>query len=188
MNELEWARLVQRLVNTELARSHPSLSMRLGYRLPYASEVLAYTGESPRQHRSISYQTDLLIVESLDTNSWTPRVVIETKIGTVTTHDAITYSEKAFTHKRVHPYLRYGILLGSRGHYPLPGRLFRHGLYFDLMVSWKGEKPTRIERKRLMSLLLDEVNASRQLQDILYSSRLPTRKRYVVLHRPLRLG
>ncbi|GAI54911.1 unnamed protein product, partial [marine sediment metagenome] len=56
---------------------------------------------------------------------------IEGKINSVTTHGAITYSQKASTHKNVHPYLRYGILLGNRKHYPLPGRLFRHGAYFD---------------------------------------------------------
>lgn len=188
MNELEWAESVQELVNTCLKKSHPTLTMRLGARLPYASEILLYREHSPVRHDSVSYQTDLLVTEEIDQDTWKPRVVIETKIGTVTTHDAITYSEKAFTHKRVHPYLRYGILLGHRRHHPLPGRLFRHGLYFDVMLSWAGEAPTRREAKTLMDLLLDEVEASRHLEEILYSSRRSGRKRYVVLHRPLRLN
>jgi hypothetical protein len=65
--------------------------------------------------------------------------------------------------------------------------LFRHGLFFDLMLSWVGEAPTRREAKTLMELLLDEVEASRNLEDILYRSRRSDRTRYVVLHRPLRL-
>ena len=188
MNELEWAKSVQTLVNARFRRAHPTLEMRLGARLPYASEILLYKEHSPAQHDTISYQTDLLVVEHIDEEAWKPRVVVETKIGSVTTHDSITYSEKAFAHKRVHPYLRYGILLGRRRHYPLPGRLFRHGLYFDLMLSWAGEVPTRGEARTLMALLLDEVEASRNLEDILYSSRRPDRKRYAVLHRPLRLS
>jgi len=188
MNELEWAESVQSLVNARLKRARPSITMRLGARLPYASEILLYKEHSPARHDTVSYQTDLLVVEQIDQDTWRPRVVIETKIGSVTTHDFITYSEKAFTHKRVHPYLRYGILLGNRRHYPLPGRLFRHGLYFDLMLSWAGEAPTRREAKTLMELLLDEVEASKNLEDILYRSRRSDRKRYVVLHRPLRLS
>ncbi|GAB4286004.1 MAG: hypothetical protein Kow0081_4020 [Candidatus Dojkabacteria bacterium] len=62
---------------------------------------------------------------------------IEAKINSVTTHDAITYSQKAQTHKNVHSYLRYGILIGNRKDYALPGRLFRHGQHFDFMLSWK---------------------------------------------------
>jgi hypothetical protein len=51
------------------------------------------------------YQTDLLISERLDDGEdWTPRVVVEFKLGSVTTHDALTYSAKAATHKNVHPY------------------------------------------------------------------------------------
>ncbi len=44
---------------------------------------------------------------------WKPRVVVEAKLGKVTTNDAITYSQKASTHRAVHPYLRYGIMLGD---------------------------------------------------------------------------
>ena len=46
-------------------------------------------------------------------------------MGGVTTHDALTYSTKAATHKHVHPYLRYGFLAG--GIQTIPGRLIKHG-------------------------------------------------------------
>lgn len=90
------------------------------------------------RHRILRAQTDLSIVEHIDAERWTPRVVVEAKLGSVTTHDAITYSEKAATHRSVHPYLRYGIMLGEREHHPLPGRLYRHGAQFDFMVSFRG--------------------------------------------------
>ena len=116
-----------------------------------------------------------------------PRIIIEGKLGSVTTHDAITYSQKALTHKNVHPYLRYGIILGNRKHYPLPGRLFRHGAYFDFMLSWKAFEPTYIEMDWLISIIVEEVEASRNLDEILFNSRNPNRVNYTLLHRPLKL-
>ena len=113
--------------------------------------------------------------------------MIEVKFGSITTHDAITYSEKAFTHKKVHPYLRYGILLGDRKEHPLPGRLFRHGHYFDFMLSWEGETGSAVETENLFEIIQMEVEASRNLEEILYNSRSSKRKRYTVLHRPLHL-
>src|SRR5262245_3240542 len=187
MNELQWVKTVQDLIGTWLVEQHPPLEVIQSASLPYANEVFEYKGEAPHVLKPIRYQTDLLIIERTTTDLWKPRVVIEGKIDSVTTHDAITYSEKAFAHKRVHPYLRYGILLGHRKHYPLPGRLFRHGLYFDFMVSWVSYEPTQTARKDLLDILLDEVEASRHLEEMLYQSRLSHRKRYVILHKPLRL-
>ena len=185
MNEIEWAKSVQELINAQLEKRDSSLSVKQGAQLPYASEIKSYQGEMAFARDMVSYETDLLVVESIGDEIWKPRVVIETKIAKVTTHDAITYSEKAFNHKRVHPYLRYGILLGARKHYPLPGRLFRHGLYFDFMLSWSGEIATVQENKDLIEILVNEVAASRCLEEMLYNSRSSTRKRYVVLHKPL---
>ena len=187
MNEMQWAKTVQELASQFLAKKHASLDILQGASLSYANEVLEYQGAEPTEAKSIAYETDLLVVERSSPNKWKPRVVIECKIDSVTTHDAITYSEKAFTHKRVHPYLRYGILIGNRQHYPLPGRLFRHGLYFDFMASWVGFNPTEIEREDLLNIILDEVEASQNLESMLFQSRSSSRKRYVVLHRPLRL-
>jgi hypothetical protein len=187
MNETQWAKSVQELVNAKIAKQDSALSLRQGAELAYANEVLSYKENSPARQKEISYETDLLVVENADNDAWKPRVVIECKIQKVTTHDAITYSEKAFTHKRVHPYLRYGILLGNRAHYPLPGRLFRHGLYFDFMLSWSAESPTDKELKGLLEILIEEVEASRNLEEMLYNSRSATRNRYVVLHKSLRL-
>ena len=185
MNELEWAKTVQIHINKYLKVNLPNLEMLLGANLPYGYEILEYKEDEPFVSKSISYETDLLVVEKVDANSWTPRVVVECKIDGVTTHDAITYSEKAFTHKRVHPYLRYGIILGNRGTYPLPGRLFRHGLYFDFMASWVSFEPTENEFEIFLKILIDETNASKSLQEMIYESRSSSREKYIALHRPL---
>ena len=163
------------------------LTVTQGAKLTYALEVVAYDRNGNHQQTGSRYETDLLVYENLDDSRWKPRVVIEGKLGSVTTHDAITYSQKALTHKNVHPYVRYGILLGNRKHYPLPGRLFRHGAYFDFMLSFVSVEPSAEELDDLARLIVDEVEASKNLEEILYNSRNPKRKRYTVLHRPLRL-
>lgn len=188
LSETQWAESVKDLVGAKLARRDRSLSLLQGAGLTYAHEVLDYKDTSPSHHKGFSCETDLLVVENISDGMWKPRVVIECKFMKVTTHDAITYSEKALSHKRVHPYLRYGILIGNRRHYPLPGRLFRHGLYFDFMLSWTSESPSSKELKNLLVILLDEVEASRNLEEMLYNSRSNKRRRYVVLHKPLRLS
>lgn len=189
VNENKWMSLVLSMINTKLLqKGQKNLAASQGRKLPYAFEVLAYEDRTPTQKNMIAYETDILIYETIGSNEWKPRVVIEGKLGSVTTHDAITYSQKALTHKNVHPYLRYGIILGNRKHYPLPGRLFRHGAFFDFMLSWKAIDPSDEELNRLITLILDEVEASRNLDEILFNSRNPNRARYTLLHRPLKLA
>jgi hypothetical protein len=187
MNEREWVASVVDLLSENLQAEFASLVVSQGAKLAYAYEIQEYSAQQPGKPNIAAYETDILITEELGKDTWKPRVVIEAKLSSVTTHDAITYSEKAATHKNVHPYLRYGIILGNRKHYPLPGRLFRHGAYFDFMLSWAACDPTPTELKYLFDLVTDEVKASQDLEEILYSSRSPNRKRYTLLHRPLRL-
>lgn len=115
-------------------------------------------------------------------------VIVEAKRrGSITTHDAITYSHKAFTHRQVSPYRRYGILTGERVQHPLPGRLFRHGTQFDFMLSWVGTKPTDQEMADFVETLLKEVKASRTMEEIIFDGRKKGRKRYTLLHEEFKL-
>ena len=112
-------------------------------------------------------------------------VIIEAKVRSVTTHDAITYSQKAAAHRSVHPYLRYGIALGIMGATPLPGRLYRHGQHLDFMYAFRGAQPTPKEWTRFLKLIRDEVAASRHMEALLYQVRGKDRQRHVLLHRKL---
>src|SRR5205085_849524 len=100
-----------------------TVTASLAFRLTYDHEIFWYDKSDVPTSRSTGYQTDLLICDEYSNKDWVPRVVIECKLGTVSTHDALTYSAKAATHKKVHPYLRYCILIGNWGQDPLPGRL-----------------------------------------------------------------
>lgn len=185
MTERDWVKTFIPKIETYLRKNSDNIRVTDGLKLPYSSEIKMYTGENPSGFNQICYETDILIYEQFGTNNWKPRIIIEAKINKVTTHDAITYSQKAQTHKYVHPYLRYGILIGNREHYPLPGRLFRHGHHFDFMQSWKDYKADDNEWFELMRIIESEIEASIKLEEILFNSRSRTREKYTMLHRPL---
>ncbi len=139
MTEKEWVALIVEFLRPRLTLG---CKAKVGHRLPYSLEIVRYSDEAPVT-QPIAYQTDILITEG-DGSGWIPRIVIEAKIGNVTTHDAITYSQKAANHKAVHPYLRYGIILGAwedlrpawpsvpaRRTFRLHVRLHRHGAQRD---------------------------------------------------------
>ncbi len=154
------------------------------FRLIYASEVIRHGEKNAPETRETGYQTDLLIRDNRADESWVPRVVIECKLDSVTTHDALTYSAKAATHKQVHPYLRYGILVA--GEPSLPARLVRHGTHFDFMMVWARSEPSKTEWDALVATLKQEVEASRRLQ-VMITERSSGRPTYRLLHRPIRL-
>jgi len=155
--ERDWVEAVKNDIEDTLTRQ--GITVAIGYNLPYAFQVGSYrtSSDEPPTNRkralpepvtvSHGYQTDLLIGEQLDTNVWVPRVVVEFKFGAVTTHDALTYSAKAATHKNVHPYLRYGIVIGGfEGQ--VPRRLIRHGDHFDFMATLASRSKKLSERDR----------------------------------------
>lgn len=190
MTEREWVKSVLRpgLQDALLPCNADGWTVAVdpGKKLTYAYEILQYGTDGPEQRLSPGYETDLLVSDTRDGGQWAPRVVIECKKGNVTTHDALTYSTKAATHKHVHPYLRYGVLIGDFGT-ALPGRLIRHGAYFDFMMAWGGETPSGSEWSELVDLLKSEIAASRALHALLSDSRSKGRKKFSLLHRPLRL-
>jgi hypothetical protein len=168
--ERAWVETVKADIGAAFAQQ--DIIVETSRRLPYAVHVASYRntdGEAAFADpvtTSHGYQTDLLIAERLEgSTNWVPRVVVEFKLGKVSTHDALTYSAKAATHKNVHPYLRYGIVIGSYDG-PVPRRLIRHGHQFDFMVTLASEKLTETDRNRLVQLLQDEVHASRTMNTL----------------------
>ncbi|MBL8822278.1 MAG: hypothetical protein JNJ77_06780 [Planctomycetia bacterium] len=188
-SEKEWSNLLQPRLDKALLKNIEgewTLRACAGEKLTYAHEVSRYHADDTEKRYSSKYETDLLLYDTNEQGDWIPRVVIELKLAGITTHDALTYSTKASTHKHVHPYLRYGILVGNFDT-ALPGRLIRHGTYFDFMIVWPAEHPSKREWSDFVGVLIEEAQASRCLQSLLTESRQRQRKRYQILHRPLRL-
>src|SRR5215510_12075333 len=112
MNEREWVRSLVPRLTEELKRLESSdvqITVTDGSKLAYSCVIHEYGKDGTRAPESSKYETDLLFCDTFADGTWIPRLVVEGKIGgSVTTHDALTYSSKAATHKHVHPYLRYG--------------------------------------------------------------------------------
>ncbi len=112
------------------------------------------------------FEQDILLYERAEsgTTSIVPRVVAEVKFGNVTTHDAITYSEKARRVRTVYPYVRYGLVLGAMSN--IPGRVLRLGEEFDFIVVVDSLNAHK-ELEDLVTLFQGELQASRDLGKIL---------------------
>lgn len=185
MTEKEWtARMARYLRDALNETSYRECLIEVGRKIPYGFEIRSYDDDGPKPNVN-RYETDLAVLDPEEKQSWKPRVIIEAKKRSITTHDAITYSQKALSHKTVHPYLRYGIMLGDRERYPLPGRLYRHGAHFDFMISFGSAQPTKLEMDRFTEIISAEIDASRKLEKIIYESRQRDRDRYTVLHKRL---
>lgn len=162
------------------------LTVSTSTRLAYALEAMHYPAKGDLIPRSTYYQTDILVRETFEDGRWIPRVVIEGKLGRIGTHGALTYSQKAATHKHVHPYLRYGILIGNLAS-GIPGRLVRHGAYFDFMAVWAGREATRKEWSQLIDTVEEELDTSCKLQE-LFTNPHAAKGKYRFLHRATRFG
>ena len=158
-------------------------------KIPYAFEISSFSQDweiAPDAFDETVFETDMVVYEK-NGSKIIPRVIVESKVGTVTTHDAITYSQKAMYHKNVIPFVRYGIMLGARETYPLPGRLFRHGTNFDFLFSFVDYAPTTKEQNAFVDMIKKEIEYSRKIEEILTNSRSRNRKRYYMLQKEFHL-
>jgi hypothetical protein len=97
-------------------------------------------------------------------------VVLECKLDDVTPNDTFTYSVRATSHKQAHPYLRYGILVGSSRECSGHVSPFSYTNHFDFMVRWADERATQAEWESFLAILEEEIQVSRKIQDILCSN------------------
>lgn len=185
MKENDWTRSICKILQTEDLGEN--IYVEVFRKLPYAFEVKSFSEDwMVKEQDETLFETDMLIYEKQE-DRIIPRVIIESKVETITTHDAITYSHKASTHKNVIPFVRYGIMCGNRETYPLPGRLFRHGTNFDFLFSFVGYEPTVFEKETFIEMIKKEILYSQQFEEILSNSRSKDRKRYFMLQKDFHL-
>lgn len=183
MNENDWTKSICKKLN-DYFEPYKLYADTL-VKVPYSQEINCYTDSwEPEYMEPTCFETDLLIYE-IKNDKIIPRVIIESKINGVNTHDAITYSYKAEKHKTITPCIRYGMMLGNRKHYPLPGRLFRHGTNFDFLFEFSGFKPSEDEWTVFTKMLLKEVKYSRIIEELLHESKNKGRKKYFMLQKQL---
>lgn len=101
------------------------------------------------------YAVDILIYRQLENDGKIPLVVIEGKIKGYSTHDIITYSEKARTHKTVFPHLQYGFLvLNSDGKQFMPLRYYLHE-QFDFEELFPTDESTQNHDNRMADFIIE---------------------------------
>lgn len=135
-----------------------------------------------------AFEQDILVFERVQNDqthptpqprtSIIPRVIAEVKLRRVTTHDTLTYAEKARRIRVIYPFVRYGLILGEMS--SIPPRALRLGQEFDfMMIMSASATPTEVES--LGTAFTKELQASRDLAVILSG-----RKRVKGLFRGLR--
>ena len=127
------------------------------------------TNPTEPKRGSLAFQTDLLIKKGS-----LPLVVVETKFGSFSTHDVLTYSTKAVKHKEVYPYLRYGLVVGNVS--IISNRFFTHNVGFDFALAINDMKKlspfsslikTQIKNAEKLLQILNEKNKTKMFSTIL---------------------
>lgn len=119
-----------------------------------------------------SYAVDVLIYRELENDEKVPLVVVEGKIRGYSTHDIITYSEKARTHKSVFPHIQYGfIVLDANDDDFMPLRYYLHST-FDFEEIFPNSEASDEQANRINSFI-------RQLEDQI---KIAERKHKIFFH------
>lgn len=150
--------------------------------------VMDVDAEGRAVRRGGAYQQDILFFDPLDEGEVReiPRVSIELKAGSVTTHDALVYAEKARQLRTVYPYLRYLFVVVAGDEPCLPVRLLKAGAMFDAMMiirptkQWDGIEDADL--RKLARVVREEIDASRSLGDLWFR-----RKRSTLVWRKLQV-
>jgi hypothetical protein len=152
------------LMKAELEKNLPDYFVTSGESLTYKFFVDAQGQLHPRtvqepKRGQLAFQTDLMIKKKLSVVSLTgiPLVVIEVKVGRLTTHDVLTYSAKATRHKEIYPYLRYGLVVGGRK--KIDRRFFIHNTGFDFAVA--------VERSESISEVTDIIEQQARAAELM---------------------
>lgn len=92
-----------------------------------------------------------------------PLVVIETKIRRFSTHDVLTYSIEAQKHKKIYPYMRYGLLIGNSN--VAYNRFFTHNSGFDFALAIKDIETESINK--LIQVINSQIESAKKLLDVI---------------------
>jgi hypothetical protein len=153
--------------------------------LPYSVSIKKYNSEKEPQISLMSYETDLLIKEKIN-DAYIPRLVIESKYRDITTHDTITYNNKAENHKSIHNGLRYGLLIGNNGNASISPRIVKHGTSFDFMIAFSGENPQEKEWDVFIDIVKRNLDYSRNIQNIFENKGHKDKNRYFCIEKELK--
>jgi hypothetical protein len=168
MKEIEFQDLMVNLINKKLdQRKYIAYRGRsLLYEINLNENLdITVDPKNPKRGNG-AFETDVTIFR-IKENLEVPIIVIEVKEA-ITSHDIITYSNKAQRHKLVYPFLRYGLI--SYNLDSIPKRFFKHNKEIDFFLAVRNylssnEKLSNI----LQELIKNELESFQNLQIILHT-------------------
>lgn len=190
-SEAEWMGSLVSLLSEHLSTVFPegesAMRVESGVNLAAGYQILDYAEKSAR-HSVLFHKADLLVREEGTGGRWTPRVAMECKYGELNSKEALAYNARAEQFKSVHPYLRYGLLIGGYDGLSLPVRVLKNGANFDFIIAWEGAEPRGLTRDRLGAIVVAEIDASRVLSTLLLKEGGAVMGPVRMIHRPLTLA
>lgn len=180
-DELEnaWTVKISELLKKELDNERYEITCF--ERVPYSVNIKGY--ENNKEILEVmKYEVDLLIKEKRD-NSSIPRLIIESKYRKITTHDVITYNNKAKAHKSLYSGLRYGLMIGNNVEKNISPRIINHSSEFDFMFAFPSEMPTDEEWKTFVEIVKRNLEVSNKLENIISDRRKKEKKRYYCIEK-----
>lgn len=162
MDEKEWTISIKEKLEKEIDTQRYEITC--GERVPYTASI-----SLDKKTNFKKYETDLLIKENIDGN-FIPRLIIESKYLNVTTHDTITYSNKALAHKNLYMGLRYGLMIGNSKQKITP-KVLQHGMNFDFMMAFGNDIPTEKEWKLFVRVVKSNLEIASKYSSFMEKSR-----------------
>lgn len=119
------------------------------------------------------YQTDLLINEKISDDEFVPMLVVESKLGGITSHDIMTYNTKAKAHKNLHKHLMYGVVIAGckKGGATLQKFLNHSCENFDFVFCFKDLQPSVEEWSEFQDLITQKLTQSKKKYNLLASDK-----------------
>ncbi len=150
-------------------------------KIPYSVFINSYT-DNNADVNIMKYEVDLLIKEKRGNQS-IPKLIIESKYGKITTHDTITYSNKAKAHKDLYSGLRYGLMIGNSSEKGVSPRVIHHGNEFDFMIVFGEDEPNDKEWKIFVEVVKRNLIISDKLENITTDKRRKDKVRYCCIEK-----
>ena len=179
--EDQWTLSICELLKKEIDNSKYEVSCF--EKVPYSLYVKGYE-EDKINLEVMKYEVDLVIKEKRG-NDLIPRLIIESKYKSISTHDVITYGNKAKAHKEVFSGLRYGLMVGNSKEKNVPSRLVHHGNEFNFMIMFDSDKPNDKEWNIFVSIVKKKLESANKFENIIRDRRKKDKDRYFCIERDL---
>lgn len=172
--ENQWTEKIAELLKKEL--DEDKYLVVCFERVPYAT-LIKDNGEVDIW----KYEVDLLIKEKVN-NEYVPRLIIESKYDCISTHDVITYNDKAKCHKSLYAGLKYGMMVGNCKQ-SVPSRFVQHNDEFDFIIVFNDEEPTEKEFNVFIDIIRHNLNSASKMERMIFDRRKKSKERYFCIER-----